>query len=172
MFGIIVQARLTGKRFPNKILCKLNGKMIIDHVIDNLQMPDMEIFFAIPETMENDFLADILDERKIRYSRGPENDVLGRLCKCAKEFGISKIIRICCDTPFIKISDIMANTYRFSKYGFSYGNGSWVFSIEELEEAEKTQVHAESREHVVRSMFNSVDYRDDIVRLEKKFFTV
>ena len=69
MFGIIVQARLTGKRFPNKILCKLNGKMIIDHVIDNLQMPDMEIFFAIPETMENDFLADILDERKIRYSR-------------------------------------------------------------------------------------------------------
>ena len=173
MFGIIVQARLTGKRFPNKILCKLGGKMILDHVIDNLKdIPDSVLVFAIPETMENDYLVDLLDVRDIPYSRGPEVDVLGRFWKCCEEFSFNTIVRVCCDTPFINQEDIMEQLERFERKGFSYGNGCWIFSRKDLEEAERNQVHAKSREHVVRSMFNSVDYRDDITRLEKKFFTV
>jgi len=36
----IIPARLTSKRFPNKLVHKLNGKRIIDHVIENTRKLD------------------------------------------------------------------------------------------------------------------------------------
>lgn len=165
-----MQARATSTRFPNKIFSKIKGKTIIHHLIDTLSEFTDNIVFAIPDTKGNDILDDYLVANDINVFRGTENDVLGRFYHCAKWYGFDTIIRVCADTPLIKYIDIATNFSRFvleDKKRMIYGNGSWIFSFEMLEEAHLNQRHAESREHVCRSMQYSIDYPDDIERLEK-----
>lgn len=131
---------------------------------------DIPLYVAIPETPENDFLETYIKEhhKKVIVYRGHEIDVLGRFLNCANKYGIDPIIRVCGDTPFIKFEDIWHNFQRFSDQGeFSYGNGSWIFSLKDLQDANDNCPDAESREHVVRPMFKSIDYKEDIQRLGK-----
>lgn len=169
---IIVQARATSTRFPNKIFADLNGKPVIKHVLDNIgsRILGIPIIVAIPNTESNDVLHRWLLDNRYSVYRGTENDVLGRFYYASTLHDCDTIIRVCADTPLIRASDIMDNIKKFEEEDgerMIYGNGSWVFSKEMLKEAHETQRHAESREHVVRSMFNSIDYNDDIERVEK-----
>jgi spore coat polysaccharide biosynthesis protein SpsF (cytidylyltransferase family) len=169
--GIIIQARLTGKRFPNKIFAELGGKKVIDHLIDGIsKIKGTERIFAIPNTPSNDMLYVYLIAKGEKVFRGLENDVLDRYYRCAEKFNIDPIIRICADTPFINAKYVLERLQSFymREKEFTYGDGCWIFTFADLVDAWTTQGDAESREHVVRSMFNSVDYDQDIPRLEKK----
>jgi len=168
--GIIIQARATSTRFPNKVFANLNGKPVIQHVIDNIDQLKLPTVVAIPNTPSNDILYGYINEQRIEVFRGKENDVLDRYYQCATKYKFDIIVRVCADTPLIRPKDISDNLMKFiieQKKRMIYGNGSWVFTYDMLKEAHETQVHAESREHVVRSMFNSIDYVDDIERVEK-----
>lgn len=167
---IIVQARLTSTRFPNKVFANLKGKPVIQHVIDNVDELKLPIVIAIPDTPENDALETWVTNYGYEVFRGTENDVLARFYQCATINKADIIVRVCADTPLIRAKDISDNLMKYVIEGgkrMIYGNGSWVFSYKMLEEAFETQPHAESREHVVRSMFNSIDYHDDIERVGK-----
>lgn len=167
--GIIVQARTSSRRFPNKIFARLNGKPVIEHVLDELKKLNVPLVVAIPDTKPNDILSDWLENHDYKLFRGKENDVLARFYLCAKWYKFDNIIRVCADTPMIKIKDVCENLSKFlieKRSRLIYGNGSWVFTFEMLKDAQLNQCFAESREHVVRSMMNCVDYPDDIMRLE------
>jgi len=158
---------MTSHRLPNKIFKKINGQYLIDHVIDNCGPIDEQIIVAIPESTSNDFLADYLLKIKIPCYRGDENDLLSRYYHCAALFGLDIIIRVCADTPFIKWQDIMNNVFQFyheDQKRMIYGNGSWVFNYEMLQQAYIRET--EGREHVCRSMTNSIDYESDLRRVE------
>lgn len=168
--AVIVQARLTSRRFPNKVLANLKGRPLLDHMIENLSKLPFEVIFAIPDTPTNDVLETWLLDHNQKVFRGTENDVLARFYQCATLNKIKTIIRVCADTPLIRPQDVIRNYSQFVDElatRMIYGNGSWVFSYEMLEDAMKNQPHAESREHVVRSMFNAIDYPDDITRVEQ-----
>lgn len=168
--AIIIQARLTSSRFPNKVFAVLKNKPVIEWVIDSCEKLGLPVIFAIPNTRPNDELYHWLQSRGYEVFRGLENDVLDRFMKCALKYEVKTIIRVCADTPLINDVDILDNLTKFDiEKGkrMIYGNGSWVFSFDMLFNAWKTQLHAASRENVVRSMFNSIDYEDDISRVEK-----
>jgi len=170
--GIIIQARLTGKRFPNKVLSMLNGNTIISYVTNELKkIKGIPIVMAIPDNPMNDPLEVwcIMNDVKC-YRSIFEHDVLGRFYYCANKYKFDIIVRVNGETPFIKAKDILDNMMKFTyekEKRMIYGNGSWVFNMDMLRDAHRTQYHSTSREHVVRSMFNAVDYIDDIPRLEK-----
>ena len=96
-----------------------------------------------------------------------EHDVLDRFYKCAKKYGFDIIIRVNGENPMIQPFDILDNLDKFiSEKRFIYGNHSWVFNMDMLEDAKQNSPDAETREHVVRRFFNSVDYPEDLDRIE------
>jgi spore coat polysaccharide biosynthesis protein SpsF (cytidylyltransferase family) len=174
----IVQARMGSNRFPGKVLEKIGDKCVIQYIIDTLKNIKMQneiddFVIATPNTDENKPLWDYLDNNRIPYFKGSNEDVLDRYYNCAKKNNAEGIVRICADVPFLKADKIIQQINNFRKDGeFTYGNGAWVFSFEELEESWKNGNHQEDREHVTTRMFNAVDYPEDLEKLRKNFSTI
>jgi spore coat polysaccharide biosynthesis protein SpsF len=169
----IVQARMGSSRFPGKILEDLDGKPVLQHVIDFLKKLKEdkhidEFLIAIPNTSENQILWNYLIKNKINFFKGSNEDVLDRYYQCAKKNKADCIVRMCSDVPYLKEWQIIQQIENFKKYNsFSYGNGAWVCSFAELEESWINGKHPEVREHVNDRMFNAIDYPDDLERLKR-----
>ena len=119
----IVQARLTSKRFPNKVIQKIGKFTIIELILKRLKRSKLidEIVFAIPSNKKNDKLYVLLKGLKANIFRGSENNVLDRFFKTAKRFKASTVIRITADAPLVdpKLIDEMISVYQ-KKTRFSY----------------------------------------------------
>ena len=173
MIAAIIQARMGSNRFPGKVLKDLNGKPVIQYIIENMEKLKSkghidEYYFAIPNTNENLELVEYLKTKNVNVYTGSDSDVLDRFYQCAKETKIDTIVRICADTPFTEPWQISQQIENFNKTKkFSYGNGAWVFSYEELEDSWKNGHNPEDREHVVTRMYNAIDYPEDLEKLRK-----
>ena len=121
-FSIIIQARLTSTRLPNKILLNLGEKNSLDFLIHRLSKCDnvSEIIFAIPNTSENDELENFLKKRKCKYIRGSENDVASRYIDACKKYHVKNVIRITSDCPFADPELIDQMIDEFKKMHFEY----------------------------------------------------
>ena len=70
MLSIIIQARMGSTRFPGKILEDLNGKPVLEHLIDTCnQLRTKNIIdnflIATPDTSENQPLWDFLESKNV-----------------------------------------------------------------------------------------------------------
>ena len=165
---IIIQARQNSRRFPNKVLNIMNGKPVIQYLIDFVKSMPFDFVFAIPKNYGNEMLKDYLKVRGCKVFEGLNEDVLDRFYKCAKKYKADTIIRLCADTPFLNPRDIYLNLTIHDESGiFSYGNGVYVFSFQELEEAWKNASSKEAREHIIPYMMKCIDYPEDLKRWEK-----
>ena len=93
--GAIIQARLTSTRLPNKILLEINGKPILEHLVNRVQLAKKidKVVIASPHSPECCLNEEIFI--------GSENDVLDRYYQCAKKYGFDIIVRLTSDCPFI-----------------------------------------------------------------------
>ena len=100
--SIIIQARLTAKRLPNKVLLDICNGNAIDFLLHRLSQCKKikSIIFAIPETPANDELYQFLQNKDCNIYRGPENDVARRYLGASEKFHLENIIRITADCPF------------------------------------------------------------------------
>lgn len=172
--GIIVQARTTSSRFPNKVLAEYKGIPIISHVIRALIPLNLHIMVAIPDSHSNDPLANYLKEKVMCvevYRSKWEHDVLSRFKDANQKNNFDVIIRICADCPLIKAEDVSFMLDKFMAEGRTrmvWGLGCWIFTKEMLLDVERNSIHADDREHCgFHYMSKSVDFDDDIKRLEK-----
>jgi len=158
---IIIQARTTSVRFPNKILTQVNGKKLIDYSIDSAILSGIPFVVAIPE--HDTKLMDYLEFRRIPYYCGSEDDVLDRFYCCAANYQANIIIRLCADTLYTK-DDILEQLELYKKRKkFTYGNGVFILSFKELEYA-WINAKGNHREHVTTYLYQSVDYPSDLER--------
>ena len=97
MVDIICLARQTSSRFPNKIFADLNGKSVIQTVIDSLQELQHRIIFAIPDNQSNRDLRHFLIEANVDFIQGPESDVLLRFIMAADICESKYVQRFNCD---------------------------------------------------------------------------
>ena len=168
--GIIITARMTSVRFPNKVFAMFRGKRVIDHVIDNAKKTGYKVVVAIPEKSDNDELFNYCLEKGVVVYRGVENQVLLRVLNCAKLMDMDIIIKLGADSPDTEPEDIEENLDKFlneNKRRMIWGQNSFVFTTDMLEEVEKNSIHAVNREHCgFQYMSNTIDYPDDIERLE------
>ena len=106
--GIIIQARLSSTRLPNKIILPFYKNLtILDLIIQRLQKyTTLPIILATSTYPSNDILLNFANKYKIPLFRGSENDVLERFIDCAEKYGFDGIIRICSDNPFISIIEL------------------------------------------------------------------
>ena len=99
----VVQARTSSKRFPNKILKKINNLAIIEIIIERLKRSKKisQIVVATTKNPSDDKLIELLKKINVNYYRGDENNVLERFYKVAVQKRADIIVRITSDCPLI-----------------------------------------------------------------------
>ena len=64
--GIIIQARTGSKRFPKKILCKINNQTILEILIDRLLVyfNKEDIYIATTKKSKDNIILEIIKKKK------------------------------------------------------------------------------------------------------------
>ena len=172
--GIILQARMTSSRFPNKNLAKIKSKPVIDYVIEECLKTTHDIVIAIPDTKPNDALEVYLDLKWVGINRfrlfmvyrGHEEDVLNRFMSANIYVSFDPIIRVCSDAVHFNHHDIdLALNLWYERKYYTRVNDIEVFSHDEMEYAHKNCHRIKDRENVLGSWGpGTVDYPEDIDR--------
>ena len=160
-FTAIVQARLGSSRFPEKVIKDLNGRTMIEFLIERLRRcKDInEIILATTKNNEDQILQDIGEKNNIKVFRGEVEDVLSRYFNASLETASENIIRITGDCPLIDpeiisftIKEYLDNNYDYISNAypptFPDGLDIEVFSKKLLEETHFKCKNSLFREHV------------------------
>ena len=85
-FHAIIEARMNSSRLPGKILKKINNKPAIEILINRLsKTPSLDnIYIATTINKTDDQLIKYLENKKIKYFRGSEDNVLERVVKTSR----------------------------------------------------------------------------------------
>ncbi len=169
--GIVIQARMTSKRFPGKSMAILLGKPVIQHVIERAKLirdysfvqnvlPHAPIvILAVPDKPESAPMIDLAGELGIEYFSGSEHDVLSRYYHCAKSFELKTIMRITGDCPFIAppVCSELLKMHKIRKFDYTCnvmprtyptGMDCEIMTFDALEAAWAMAVTISDREHV------------------------
>ena len=168
MIGIIIQARTDSIRLPNKVLLKLQGKSVLEHIIKRVSEAKKmdKVIVATTSKSENNKIVDVCKKLNIDYFRGSEEDVLDRYYQAAKQFGFSDVIRITGDCPMIdpEIIDQVIGLYQRKNLDYATnvipptfpdGLDVEVFSQKVLEKSWKEAKLKSEREHVTVYMWQN-----------------
>lgn len=100
---VLIQARLSSKRFPNKALYKIKELPLIIHQINRIKNSKniKEIIVATSIEKSDNELCLLLKKNKIKFYRGNLNNVAFRLYKTAKKYRAKYFVRISGDSPLI-----------------------------------------------------------------------
>ena len=167
MIGCIIQARMSSRRLPGKVMIKVeNENTVLDCVLNQLQSSReiKNVVIATTDQKEDDIIVEFVKRRAIKYFRGSKKDVLDRYYQCAKKFSFSEIVRITSDNPLIdyEIADTVVKYFKLNNYDYittelpfntfhrTYPSGYTVevFTFSALENAWKNAKLPSEREHV------------------------
>ncbi|MFA6316415.1 MAG: aminotransferase class III-fold pyridoxal phosphate-dependent enzyme [Elusimicrobiota bacterium] len=100
----VIQARMGSERLPGKTVAELDGRPVIEHVIERAAaIPGVhEVVLAIPEGPANRPLAEAASRTgKAWVFAGSENDVLDRFCRAGRKARADVLVRITGDCPLL-----------------------------------------------------------------------
>lgn len=109
--GIIVFARTSSKRLPNKIFQKISGIKLIDLVINRLKKikiakKNYEIIVNTSVNIKDNKIENYCLKRGIKFFRGSLNNVFLRTYHCLKKNKYKIFVRVNCDRPFVDVDII------------------------------------------------------------------
>ncbi len=98
-----VQARMSSRRYPGKVLAPFRGQPIIRHVLNSIEkVLSSSQIVVVTSTEESDNpLALYLQASHVPVFRGPLNNVFERFQQCLKKHPCDWILRICADSPLL-----------------------------------------------------------------------
>ena len=99
----VTQARSGSKRFPKKILNKINGKSLLEIHINRIKKARLvdEIIIATTVNPDDEVIREIAKFMNVKYYSGSENDVLDRFYKSVETIKPDYIIRLTSDCTLI-----------------------------------------------------------------------
>ncbi|MDV7339046.1 glycosyltransferase family protein [Terasakiella sp. A23] len=159
---LIVQARLGSNRLPGKVLKEIEGHSALKYNLTRCMNVSgiTQVCCAVPESAENDPVAQEAERMGVKVVRGPEDDVLARYYKAAKKLDSRVIVRVTSDCPFLD-PEVVSKTlslYLQGGYEFVCNNHppTWphgfdceVTSMSWLEKAHQEAQNSQQREHVM-----------------------
>lgn len=164
----VIQARVGSTRLPNKVLLDLEGKTVIEHVINRVSKSKLVSETVVATTvLDQDLkIVDLCSGIGVRVYRGSENDVLDRFYQAAKQLNAGHIVRVTADCPLIdhkviddvlslhlkKKSDYTSNTI---KETFPDGEDVEAFTFGALKRAWQDAELPSEREHVTPYIRNN-----------------
>jgi len=171
---LVIQARMGSTRLPGKVLMDINGKPILENLVERVAGAKTisKIVIATTTNSEDNAIENFCNSKNLNYYRGSEWDVLGRFYQAALPFKPKNIIRVTADCPLHshKVVDFIVN--EFLKSGKDYlsnsnnepefledGFDTEVFSFSALETASKEAEMLSEREHVTPYIKNSGKFK-------------
>lgn len=100
--GVIIQARMSSKRFPGKSMHLLAGKPVLERVIERAKLIPFinKIVVAMPSDKLSAPMGELCERLGVEAFYGPEENVLRRYYLAAMQFELETIVRITADCPF------------------------------------------------------------------------
>jgi spore coat polysaccharide biosynthesis protein SpsF len=157
----IVQARMSSKRLPGKVLKPLGSKPTLGYVLHQLSGARRVNNIVLATSVESSDDPIVLWARRAKVDcvRGNLTDVLDRYYQAAKRSEAETVVRITADCPLLDASVVDRCIERFLEGDCDYvsnvnpptfpdGLDNEVFSFEALERAWKEASHPAEREHV------------------------
>ena len=177
--GAIIQARMTSNRFPGKSMALLQGKPVVQHVIERVKLiktpkgikAPIKTVLAVPDTHASEPMLIVADMMRIDNFCGDEKDVLNRYYGAARFFKFDIVIRVTADCPFLdpivcadvlnlllwRRLDYVSNLFPVRTYPL--GLDCEVFTFDALEAAHMMTKLDYDREHVTPWMQRTEDIK-------------
>lgn len=161
---IIIQARMTSTRLPNKVMLPLAGSVVLDVMLKRLGDLKDNVIIATTDDDSALPIVEYCQRENVRFYRGDTDNVLSRYYGAAKSFGAtanSIIVRCTSDCPLID-KQTTHETINFFKRqgvgfvaagphsGFPNGFDTEVFRFSALEQAHINATSAVDREHLTQ----------------------
>lgn len=101
--AVIVQARMSSRRLPGKMLREVGGRSLLGWVVERLGHCRRAgpVIVATSSEPGDDALAAACDRLGVALFRGPLEDVAGRFLGAARRFGLDAFVRVTGDSPLI-----------------------------------------------------------------------
>ncbi|HSG63396.1 MAG TPA: glycosyltransferase family protein [Gammaproteobacteria bacterium] len=165
MIVAIVQARMSSRRLPGKILAPLGGEPMILRQLERTQRAHIDRVVVATSRDASDLpLRAALDRAGAAYACGSLDDVLDRVYRVAVDQGARHVVRLTADCPLTDhriIDRVVAehleqgNDYTSNTLRRSYPDGLdvEVASVAALERAWRECRDASQREHVMPYLY-------------------
>jgi len=160
---------MSSTRLPGKVLIDIQGKPLLEHVVDRVSPSKLinQLVIATTANEKDKAIIDFAQRRGIAYYVGSEDDVLDRFYQTAKIYRVKTIVRITPDNPFKdpEVIDKVVGYYLNHKKSVDYvsntikptypeGLDVEVFSFTALEKAWREAKLPSEREHVTPYIWN------------------
>lgn len=98
---VFVQARMTSRRYPGKVLAPFRGRPLLVHVLEAVQvaLPSVRTIVATSSESSDDPVAAFAKSLGCEVFRGPLEDVLERFRSCLRVYSSRWVVRVCADSP-------------------------------------------------------------------------
>lgn len=176
-YGIIIQARMSSKRLPGKVLMEVGGKSLLGWQIERLQAKSkgLPVIVATSDQSDDDPIDALCSQLAVPCFRGPLKDVVQRFILCAHEYGLTHIIRVGGDDPLIDpdcclalVKSNEAKPYDFiyasHRDGWPYGCAAELISLVALEKIRAATDEEFYLEHTIPYIFKNEE-KFSILRL-------
>lgn len=158
-----IEARMTSKRLPGKVLLPVENKALLSYLVSRLQRtPSLhEIVLATTTRSEDDALASFAQKEGILLFRGSENNVMQRVIEAAQSVKADIVVEITGDCPLID-PEVIEQTIRLFQHNpcdyasnvqirsYPIGMDTQVFALETLKKSYSMTNHPLDQEHVTR----------------------
>ena len=116
----LIQARMSSKRLPGKVLKKIENKTLIEHITKKLSSIKEinKIIVITSRDISDNKIVEHCRAKKIIFFRGNLHNVYKRFYDAIKHYNIKSLIRITCDSPMISNNLIKKglNIFKKNKY--------------------------------------------------------
>jgi spore coat polysaccharide biosynthesis protein SpsF len=99
--ALVIQARMSSSRFPEKVLGPLCGIPMLLWTINYCRKVNLPLFVLTSTDESDDQLISMLEKNDVSYYRGSLENVISRYLSFMKEYDVKKVVRISGDSPLI-----------------------------------------------------------------------
>jgi spore coat polysaccharide biosynthesis protein SpsF len=161
VIAVVIQARMGSTRLPGKVLARVAGKPVVQHVVERVRraaLPD-RVVVATSVNPENDAIEAACRAIDVECARGSESDVLDRYWRVVHRLGADSVVRVTADCPLLDpaVLDSVIRMYEGGGYDyasninpptFPHGLDVEICSAGALERSWTRATAADEREHV------------------------
>lgn len=155
-----IQARMTSRRFPGKVLAPFRGEPILRHVVRAVgqSLPHDRIVIVTSSEASDDPVAAYAATIGVECFRGPLDDVLERFRQAAAAFPSEWILRVSADSPLLDpavlrrvmnaASDEVDLVSTICPRTFPHGHNAELIRTTVLRAVDPADLSPDDREHV------------------------
>ena len=156
----IIPIRMKSSRLPRKALVDIEGYTAIERVRNNLKASKYieDVIFAITDNKEDDPVEELAKQKKIKYFRGSENDIVSRYIGTSYMYNVDVIVRATMDCPLVsyEITDYLVEGYLKKKVDYTMidtdnipiGAFPDIFTVDALKTLQKQNVDLNYSEYI------------------------